>query len=74
MDNYQCKNCSTLIQNSSIPRISGCPDASSHNWTKLGPVGDINYQCKKCGTLAKMAKEPRISGCPKASSHHWTKL
>jgi predicted nucleic acid-binding Zn-ribbon protein len=74
MDNYQCQNCSTLIQSSSTPTTSGCPDASFHKWTKLAPVGDTNYQCKKCGTLVKASRTPTTSGCPQASFHQWTKL
>lgn len=74
MDNYQCKKCSTLIQNSKSPSASGCPSGSLHQWNKLGEVGDTNYQCKKCGTLVKVAKSPVVGGCPSGSLHQWTKL
>lgn len=74
VENYHCQNCSTLIQSRSAPSRSACPDATFHNWTKLGPVGEINYQCKKCGTLVKVSRKPLISGCSKAAFHQWTKL
>lgn len=74
MNNYQCQKCSTVIQGNSPPTTSGCPDASFHKWTNLGPTGDTNYQCKKCGTLVEASRTPSTSGCPQASFHQWTKL
>ena len=74
MDNYQCQKCSTLVKCGSYPSTIGCPEAPSHHWTKLGPVGDVNYQCQKCAALIQCSSYPSTIGCPEAPSHHWTKL
>ncbi len=74
MYNYQCSKCGTVIQAESTPNSSHCPKSSSHNWYKLGEVGDKNYQCGKCGTTIKSVYTPSSSGCPNSSSHSWNKL
>jgi DNA-directed RNA polymerase subunit RPC12/RpoP len=74
MDNYLCKKCSTLIQSDKNPTSLGCPEGSTHQWTKVAKVGTINYQCKKCATLIKAAAQPTSLGCPEGSTHQWTKL
>ncbi len=75
MKNYLCKKCGTLVQKSSVPNSSGCPEGSSHIWIDQGEVGNNNYQCKKCGTLIKSKTRPKnSSGCTKGASHIWLKL
>ena len=74
MNWYQCKYCGITVKKETTPNQSGCTKKSSHYWSKLGEVGDINYQCKRCGTVVQTKSNPSQNGCPSASSHYWSKL
>lgn len=74
MKNYQCKKCSTHVQNSSTPKSFNCPSGGMHSWTDLGEVGPTNYQCKKCALLVQSKSTPRSFNCPSGSMHSWSKL
>lgn len=74
MKNYQCKKCSTHVQNSSTPKSFNCPSGGMHSWTDLGEVGPTNYQCKKCALLVQSKSTPKSFNCPSGSMHSWTKL
>jgi predicted nucleic acid-binding Zn-ribbon protein len=71
---FQCEKCETLIKNDSTPRLNGCPEGHSHDWNKIGEVGDRNFQCKKCGIVVQIDSTPRLNGCPKGHSHDWKKM
>lgn len=74
MNNYQCKRCETLIQNSSTPG-GICPSGGgAHDWCDLGKVGNNNYQCRRCSTLVKSDYTP-AGICPSGGgAHDWNKI
>lgn len=82
MKHFQCKKCRTLIQSMQQPSSSNCPKgtpgATSHFWTDIGEVGNVNFQCKKCGAMVGVKNSPHAANCPSgsqgASMHDWNKL
>ncbi|SHH18860.1 hypothetical protein SAMN05444372_1216 [Flavobacterium micromati] len=71
---YSCSYCGTTITTNSSPNQSGCNVKSSHNWVRLGEVGNNNYQCRDCKIVVKTKSSPQQVGCTKANSHYWKKL
>lgn len=68
---YSCSYCGSVVVESKAPNQGRCSSKSSHNWVRLGEVGDTNFQCRDCKILVKTKSTPQQAGCTKASSHYW---
>lgn len=72
---YSCSECGKAVRTGDgSPYSNGCACASSHNWHRLGEVGNENYCCANCGLVIQTELSPFPNGCSKASSHNWCRL
>jgi hypothetical protein len=74
MNNYLCKNCSTVVKSYNFPEATGCINAGMHQWTNLGEVGPNDFQCQKCELIVKSWNDPNKRNCPSHGNHKWRQL